>query len=258
MESLEIDSKEVKALVFNLKENKKEKLKDLIFQVYKEIFETLHTENKNLLRIWNFIPDILKKDPIERYRIFNEARWNAWEQFGDWNEDDTPIRPATTAIGGENLQIKVMMTDFPVIHLENPRQKQFIHYSKKWGRRPPISARGTFHDKPNEPEIFISGTASLVGEEVKHKNKVLLQIEETMKNMKVLISSCNLEKHNIKNDFRLEELENIVAYVKNREDFSLVQKEILKITNTKEIKLIHTDVCRPDFLLEIEGSVKAS
>ena len=238
-------------------EKKYENLENASYQAFKKIFDFM-SENThlNFLRAWNYVPEILKIEGLERYREFNLGRWKSWEEHGPKFEDGKPMRPAMTAIGSlsDPLIVEALFTRHPVVYLENPRQKQFIDYSNKWGPKPPISARGTLHLVPGSPEVFIAGTASLLGEEVAHEGDIEEQVRETLRNIGALISKENLLNYGHQQGFDLNDLQGIRAYIKNPEtDFSRAQSILEKQFPNIDILYLHDDICRPGFLIEIEA-----
>lgn len=240
-------------------EDRYENLENASYQAYKKVFDYLSgNPDMNYLRAWNYIPHILRIDGLERYRGFNTGRWNAWQDFGPKFDDGTPIRPAATAIGSFDnpLIIEALFTKYPAVYIENPRQKQFVEYSQKWGPKPPVSARGTVHLHPDGPEVWIAGTASLLGEEVAHEGDVKEQTKETLRNIQTLISSKNLQKYDIDTHFELKDLTGIRIYVKNPEDLKAIKDVVEKELGITDILYLHDDICRPGFLLEIEAVAK--
>lgn len=230
-------------------------LTNATFKIYELVFSELKKRQLNFLRAWNFIPNILDYEELERYRLFNKGRWEAWQQFGLLNELGEPIRPAATAIGALDgpLIVEVLFSKYEVVHLENPRQKQFIYYSKKWGVKPPVSARGTLHRLPKFEEVYISGTASLLGEEVAHEGDPVKQTEETFENIKVLISPDNLSKYKATSNFTLGDLKSVRVYIKHKKDYAAIRQVVEKYVPSSEVLYLHDDICRPGFLVEIEG-----
>lgn len=231
-------------------------LENCSYEAFKKIFDFMkENPTLNFLRAWNYIPEILKVDGLERYREFNLGRWNAWQEFGPKFENGKPMRPAMTGIGSLEgpLIVEALFTKYPVIYLENPRQKQFIDYSEKWGPKPPISARGTLHLHPEGAEVFIAGTASLLGEEVAHADNIAEQTKETLRNIEALISKENLSNYQQDYGFELNNLEGIRVYIKNpNTDLEIVKDIIENQFPNQEILYLHDDICRPGFLIEIE------
>ncbi len=235
-------------------------LEQVSYDVYTKLFALAASKNLgNLVRVWNYIPNILSEDgDLERYRKFNIGRWNAWEQFGPKFSNGVPIRPAMTGIGALSgpLVIEALFSHSNVIHLESPRQTEFVNYSKKWGPKPPISARGTLLLNADNAELYISGTASLVGEEVAHEGDVIEQTRETLKNIEILIGNENLKRYDQDINFTLDNVHAIRVYVKNPTDYVQVKQILDEVWKDKNILYVNDDICRPGFLIEIEGIAK--
>ncbi len=257
-----ITSSENYALVrIELFEDDKKDLEILGYEAYKEVFNFLKGEFKYFVRAWNYIPNILDvHNDLERYRKFNIGRWNAWQEHGPKFDDGTPIRPAATGIGsfGGPLIIETLFSKYPVTYIENPRQKQFVHYSEKWGPKPPVSARGTLLHTPTGNTVFIAGTASLVGEEIAHENDIEKQTRETLENIRVLISKENMQNYDLKIEYTLEDVDSIRVYVKHPKDLEKIKEILGEVWQKKKILYIHDDICRPGFLIEIEGVIYPS
>lgn len=251
------ESKEKTMVRIETHESENVNLEKAGYETYKKIFEMMKSGKfGNFVRAWNYIPKILSEDGgLERYRQFNIGRWNAWDEHGPKNSDGTPKRPAMTGIGsfGGPLVVEAMFSPYEVREMENPRQKQFIHYSEKFGPKPPVSARGTLHLPPEGPEIYIAGTASLVGEEVFHEGDIVAQTTETLENIKVLIGNENTKNYGLEEGFTLDDVDSIRVYIKNKEDYERVKATLDTIWGDRKILYVNDDICRPGFLIEIEG-----
>lgn len=259
-------------------ENNGDDLQKAAEDSYKQIFDYLsENKNLNLLRVWNYIPNILtdetgkfvadeKGNSIgnitrERYRMFNAGRWDAWQQWGPKLKNGDPIRPAATGIGsfGGPLVVEVLFTENKVIAIENPLQTQFVHYNReKYGAKPPVSARGTIHITQNGPEVYVAGTASLISDSVAHIGNIEAQTYETLNNINTLLGVENMKNYGIETGFSLKDLEAIRVYIKNEDDYELVKSIIDTIWNDRPVLYVHDHICRPGFLLEIEGLARKS
>jgi hypothetical protein len=254
-------------------ENNGDDLQKAAKDSYKQIFDyLLENKNLNLLRVWNYIPNILtdetgkfvadeKGNSIgnitrERYRMFNAGRWDAWQQWGPKLKNGDPIRPAATGIGsfGGPLVVEVLFTENKVIAIENPLQTQFVHYNReKYGAKPPVSARGTIHITQNGPEVYVAGTASLISDSVAHIGNIEAQTYETLNNINILLGIENMKNYGIEIGFGLKDLEAIRVYIKNEDDYEPVKSIINTIWKDRPVLYLHDHICRPGFLLEIEG-----
>lgn len=230
---------------------------------YTQLFAIIaKRELGTIARIWNYVPKILEDaDPgiaqqdRERYRQFNAGRRDAWEKFGPKQKDGSMHLPAATGIGSHNgpLILECLVTTNPVVYIENPRQIPAYNYPPKYGTRPPVFARGSLVTSPGQVELYISGTASIVGSETKHKGNVVAQVKETFKNISTLIGEENMETYK-KTGFELHDIAGLRVYIKDRKDYLTIRAEVEKIIGADvDVVYVNDDICRPDLLLEIEG-----
>lgn len=233
------------------------------YTAYTQLFAVIAKRKLGTLaRIWNYVPRILDDaDPTipaqdrERYRQFNAGRRDAWEQFGPKSEDGTMLFPAATGIGSHNgpLVIECLVTTNKVDYLENPRQISAYNYPSRYGTKPPVFARGSLVTSSERTELYISGTASIVGSETRHKDNAVAQVKETFKNIETLIGKENLKKHHHPG-FSLADIAGLRVYIKDRNQYLIIRKEIEKIMGADmPILYVNDDICRPDLLLEVEG-----
>ena len=206
----------------------------------------------HLLRIWNFFPDINKApSSIERYQAFCIGRHEALEQSPDFER----MLPAATAIGTHEGKfiIYFLATTKVGIHIENPRQVSAYHYPKQYGPKSPSFARATLKHWPcGVSQFFISGTASVVGHETLHAGNVLIQLEETLKNIEALIISVrDIHQQPIHN---LTDLSFMKVYIRHSEHYEIIREALLqRVDNEMSVIYLHADICRSNLLLEIEA-----
>ncbi|MCK4636006.1 MAG: hypothetical protein KAT32_04010 [Candidatus Moranbacteria bacterium] len=238
---------------------------------------------KNIVCQRNHIDSIVEviKDKdgktLQRYQIYNEKRG---DNFGQkrWNDG----YPAATGIGmnagGVNIlsiRAKALKSEdekIKVFPITNPDQIDPHKYSKKvlvgdvaktspqWER-----AKAIVYEN-RDVRIYVSGTASVrgkkkgeAGEEVIGVGDVVKQVHVTLENIELLISQENLNNSGIQVNKKVD-LHNLVSarvYVKNEEDFEKVI-EICEeyFSDDLPITYVIADVCRPDWLMEIEGIAK--
>ncbi len=234
--------------------------------VYRKLFDWLEKEQLRPLRIWNRVPNInqgadeLGSGTEERYKLFNKGRRKAWLEY----DPSLKTISAATCVGktGEDtIDVWCLATPHQVIHLENPQQISFLDYSAKYGT-PPSSRRGTLHLNPSGLEIWISGTASIVGEDNRfagdHEPKdIQKQVVQTLENIQLLISDDNLRRHYpdwALHDLRLRQLEQIRVYYRNSKDFEAIQQTLVS-AGLAEAEYIQADICRKPLDVEIEGMI---
>lgn len=231
-------------------------LEKTAFELYKKIFTFMGNHpNYRLVRLWNYVPNILDDDGnLERYRHFNKGRFRAWKAHGPKDADGSPVYPAATGIGshGGPLIVEVLATTSPVHHLQNPRQTPAHQYSKKYGPLPPVFARATVCDSPQKPTVYVSGTASIVGEDAMWVGDPRRQAQETLENIKVLISRKNTAQAGVRG-FALSDLSAVRVYVKYPEHLNIIQKEVERFIDPEKTIYLHDDICRSEWLLEVEG-----
>ena len=93
--------------------------------------------------------------------------------------------------------------------------------------------------------IFLSGTASINNKgEIMHENDIVRQTYRMLENCSVLLSEANATL----NDFA-----QVIIYLRDMADYCVV-KEIFdkELPNTPKVILL-APVCRPGWLIEIEG-----
>eukprot|EP00752_Nemacystus_decipiens_P015802 g14112.t1 len=180
-------------------------LQAAVTNLYDQVFALLRqTGHHSLLRVWNGLPGIVQRlnapadqlaaweskapdhEPFDRYMAFNAGRSAAFIQH--FGETQLPrCTPAATAVGhlGEHLQVHLLASNRPGHPLENPRQTPAYRYSPRYGPRPPVFVRAMRF----EQHLFVSGTASIVGEESQHPDQLQAQFDETLANINAVTQS---------------------------------------------------------------------
>ncbi|EMD24109.1 FkbO/Hyg5 family chorismatase [Amycolatopsis azurea] len=209
----------------------------------------------NILRMWNLVGGIIddNADGVEIYRDFCAGRSEA---FALWSGRILHI-PAATGIGtrgnGVYLYFISGRADAEVHHLENPRQTPAYHYPESYGPKSPSFARATFADGI----LYISGTASILGDETVHKGDISGQVDVTLENIATLISTENLGKVRPEGGYSLQDLDLIKVYVSRPEDIPYVRSRCKEVFSPDaRVVYLNVDICRPDLLVEIEAIVQ--
>lgn len=245
-------------------------LEEAAYKTYKELFRQIADAQLQPLRIWNFVTNINYganengAGDNERYKLFNRGRRQAWLEY-DKSLKTICAATCVGSFGPDILKVVALATSNPVIHLENPDQISFLDYSAKYGT-PPSSRRGTLHFTPSGVEIYISGTASITGEDNRfagdHEPKDFAkQTEQTLKNIQTLISDENLTQHYSawqSQCLSLSALRHVKIYLRNMSDQNTAQA-ILEAANInpESTEFIHADICRRPLDIEIEGMIPA-
>lgn len=222
-------------------------------QAYSRIFDFIDDRGyEHLLRIWNYFPRINEvTNDLERYRSFSIGRHDAFLAKG--RHIDAKSIPAACALGGHSgpLTIYFLAGKTPGCPVENPRQTSAYYYPAQYGPRSPTFSRAMAFNTGRQSQLFISGTASIVGHETRHIGDVLAQTRETIVNIRAVIDQAVFHgQANLGNETEVI----LKAYLRHAEDLSIVRDQ-LSIAFGSKMKAIYlqADICRSDLLVEVEG-----
>ena len=185
---------------------------------------------------------------MERYRGFNVGRHTAFvandRSIGEENV------PAASALGSNSgsLVIYFMAGKQPGKAVENPRQVSAYHYPDKFGPKSPIFVRALSVTLGGQHCFFISGTASIVGYETLHLGDTEKQTVETLLNIRtLLLQSPHYDP--VRGRMLLK------VYVRHSNDLAMVQARVqAEFGSDCKAVYLHSNICRSDLLLEIEGA----
>lgn len=197
----------------------------------------------NVVRQWNYIQDITKIiNNRQNYQVFNAIRSLYYNKANFENG-----YPAATGIGMEyglvNIELIANSKKNDIYPIENNRQVPAYQYSEKVlinGRQSPKFSRG----KLVLNELYISGTAAIVNQEVTNTDSVENQTKETLENLRIV--QYNAEKMK-------SEIKYLRVYLKNYKYYEPVKELICKTFPKAEFMFVKADVCRDNLLMEIEG-----
>src|SRR5262249_39412244 len=133
----------------------------------------------HLWRVWNYFSHINEDSQgLERYRQFCIGRHHAVAGFLPGFPESLP---AGTAVGTRSgpLQIYVLAGMNPATHIGNPRQLNAYEYPDMYGPRSPSFARATYYRSETCAQLYIAGTASVVGHASRHVGLPREQTRET-------------------------------------------------------------------------------
>jgi chorismate lyase/3-hydroxybenzoate synthase len=223
-------------------------LEHTAFEAYNRIFRAIEREGyPSLLRVWNYVPDITEPaGGIERYRRFNLGRHDAFIA----NRRQLKAAPAACAVGGCSgpLRVYFIASRQSGMPLENPRQVSAYRYPPLYGPRSPTFSRALLAEIGGRPQLFISGTASVVGHESRHLGDPLAQTKEAMANIQSVVAEA--QKMGLAADHRLM----LKAYLRDPSDFSEIRDCIAGLLCPDDaVVFLQGRLCRSELLLEIEG-----
>lgn len=230
-------------------------------RAYQRAFELLDSLGyPEIARMWNIVGGITgqaaEQATIDRYAEFCQARAWAFRQRGVTIRDI----PAATGIGGHDDHTTVYFLatrSREVVRIENPRQVPAYEYPDRYGPEAPRFARATYvaaEDGSGFADLFISGTASILGHLTVHEGDVEQQTRTTLANIAELVSGRNLRNHGIDAGLTLRDLDCVKVYVKRRQDVDVVRRICAEEWGPESGAVyVIADICRDDLLVEIEG-----
>ncbi len=213
----------------------------------------------SVVRQWNYIENITGfDDRDQRYQQFNNVRSAVYVNHFGRNGF-----PAATGIGMNRggVIIEFVAVDIPgavSLPIDNPEQISAHCYSGKVleGGHSALKAtpkfeRARFFECFGQKQIFISGTASIRGENTVALDDPAKQTEITIQNMQQLYSPKSLKT--VTSDSLHPAYGHARVYVKNQDDYSAIKKVFEGYYGQLPVVYILADICRDDLLVEIEG-----
>jgi enamine deaminase RidA (YjgF/YER057c/UK114 family) len=223
----------------------------------------------DIVRQWNYIENITMLDTVsdkqhQNYQIFNDMR-----SFFYSKSDFVHGYPSATGIGIENggCSIEVIAYKEKVLNsikpVRNSLQVDAYSYSANVlvGEAidevarvsTPKFERGKYMHLGGEGFLFISGTASIIGEKTVFAEDVETQTLTTMKNIDHLVDMDNLEKNKISIASR-PTLLNYRVYLKDEADYEIVKSLCEAHYGINKGFFVKADICRSSLLVEIEAN----
>lgn len=231
-----------------LMQHEGESLESLALEAYTRIFDFMDCRDyRHLLRVWHYFPQINDdENGLERYCGFNVGRHEAFIASGRSIIEENV--PAASALGSHSgsLAIYFLAGKQPGKAVDNPRQVSAYHYPREFGPRSPIFVRAMSVTLGNQDCLFISGTASIVGFETVHQGDVIKQTEETLRNIRTLLT----RRSDTPAGYML-----LKVYLRHVHDLELVRARVqAEFGADCKAVYLHSNICRSDLLLEIEGA----
>jgi chorismate lyase/3-hydroxybenzoate synthase len=221
----------------------------------RHVYETLgrvieQRGRPHLLRVWNYLAAINDGDgDAERYKHFCTGRANGMRV-----RSSTPLVAASAigrSDGGSQLQVYALASRVPGQGIENPRQTSAWCYPRRYGPTSPTFARGVLAPT-TVPQLYISGTAAVVGHASLHDGDVRRQLDETFANLDSLLGHAGLAA-------QFGERSVLKAYVRHAEHAQIVAEELARRLPPESARLMLLgDICRAELLVEIDGVHRAA
>jgi len=201
-----------------------------------------------LLRIWNYVDAInAGMGDAERYRLFCSGRAAGMVGAASY--------PAASAIGlnagGRLLQVCALAARRPGTTVENPRQVSAWRYPREYGPAAPNFARA-MRAPTHSPQLYISGTAAVVGHASHHIGDVAAQLAETLTNLESLrMTAGDVAPFG-------DPRSPLRAYVRHAADAARVREALLaQLGADTPLLVLRGDICRAELLVEIDGLLNA-
>ncbi|MFI9651850.1 chorismate transformation enzyme, FkbO/Hyg5 family [Guyparkeria halopsychrophila] len=228
---------------------------------YRQLFARLHGENTpHLWRVWHYIPAINAIDTttgLERYRLFNQGRANAFEWAKQGPARSAPAACALGSPSGTTGRVIYLAADTPAERIENPRQVSAWDYPERYGPKSPLFARAALARGKRHDWLFISGTASIVGHETRHHGDVATQTQETIANLEAVLREANGKRRQGERPFAWDAAGLLRIYLRHPEHLSLVREQIDDLLDRRASRVyLQADICREDLLVEIEATLR--
>ncbi len=239
------------------------------FEKLQEILQSENMTFDHIVRQWNFISDILLKEPrdsetIQYYQVFNEIRYEYYSR-----NKNIMSYPAATGIGtkfsGVIIDCYAIMSDQTIqaIPIKNPIQKNPYTYGQrvligsslqeKQKKHPPLFERALLLTKKDASRLFISGTASIKGQKNVEIGDIEKQTHVTLENIEKLVCRENLQDQYKNLEVFPDKYAYARVYVKYISDIPKVKSICESFFRNIPIIYLQADVCRDDLLVEIEA-----
>ena len=221
-----------------------ERFADAVQDAYARIVALCEQQGyPHLLRCWNYFGEIHRGEgDAERYRQFCVGRHRALALFSGFEQR----LPAATVIGSRERGALVyfLAAREPGLQVENPRQVPAFKYPRSYSPLPPSFSRALLKRWGDGEQLFVSGTASVVGHESHHPDNTAAQLRETLANLKALLKAA---------DGGAWRAQGLKAYVRRPDDLPAVRETLAREFRDAPLLYLQGDICRTDLSVEIEA-----
>lgn len=215
------------------------------WEVFSDLITALALNDGNLrdhcVRTWLYLKDV---DVF--YRAMVETRGKLFRQHG--LTEATHYISSTGIQGGCSHQFDVVLMDAYSILDLRPRQMTFLSDLDKLCATKDYNVhfeRGTKIAYADRAHHFISGTASIdAAGTVVHPGNVVKQLDRALVNVEALLAS---------GDARLRDMMHLIVYLRDVADERRVRDLLAERLPDLPTIMVQGPVCRPDWLIEIEG-----
>ena len=269
---LQIDNPEYSLLISSQYSEKLDTFKQNALETFNLLDTSLAESNFNyneIVRQWNYIENITMFDSVSDKNLQNYQTFNDLRSLFYGKSDFLNGYPSATGIGIENGGCTIEIIALKEkkgndIHtVTNSHQVDAHNYSTTVliGNAideinkisTPKFERGKSILFREDGFLFISGTASIIGEETVFPDNVEKQTLTTFQNIDHLISVNNLNQCKI-GAISIPKLTNFRVYLKNESDYPIVKSLCDKHFGILGGIYVKADICRNNLLVEIEAN----
>jgi enamine deaminase RidA (YjgF/YER057c/UK114 family) len=235
------------------------------FDQMKAILDVEGMSFNYLVRQWNYIGNILEiKKGFQNYQVFNEVRSEVYQKYRTIHG-----YPAATGIGmnldGVSLDFCALMAKegITIKPIENPNQVNAYEYGQEVLKglvgkgnsikHPPQFERALLLAGKMRSTIFISGTASIIGQDIIGIEDIEKQTVVTIDNINKLTDQERIGKMIANTGKEWGKFILLRVYVKNQLDFARVKSICSQRFPEVPAIFIQSDICREKLLVELEA-----
>ncbi len=156
---------------------------------------------------------------------------------------------ASTGIEGAHIDVhSLVLMDAYAIKGLRPEQVQYLQALDHLSHTHVYGVafeRGTALSYADRKHVIISGTASIdhMGDVV-HAGDVLLQLDRTLENIDALLSKAGAT---------MDDMQQFIVYLRDPSDVEIIRDILKERIGDKPFLVVTAPVCRPSWLIEIEG-----
>ena len=201
-----------------------------------------------VVKIWNHVPDITRGDgDQERYRQFCLGRGEVCDRY--WQGAALPAGTAVGAVPGAPLQVILLAQAGAPLGVENPRQMSAFRYPSCYGPHSPSFSRAALSCTQ---QLFLSGTASILGHESQHRGNFPEQLRETVRNWRALVRQASRQAAAAAQG--PGELSALRVYLRDPQNRALAREILLEEGfDPKRAVFLEAAICRRELLFEMDG-----
>ncbi len=213
-----------------------------IFEKYKAFLQSKNmTLKDNLIRTWLFVQNI-----DAYYKGMVNARKEFFAQNG--------LTPQTHFVASTGIEgsytdpaVRITMDAYSIAGVKSPQ----ITFLSALDHLSPTHIygvtfeRGTAVSYCDRKHIFISGTASIDHQgNILYPGDVKRQLDRTLENIEALLKPAGAG---------LKDMGMVIVYLRDISDFNIINEKIRVTFGDMPIEIVAASVCRPGWLIEIEG-----